>query len=752
MKKIDITKTLILLLLTALFSAGCKDGGIIKDESPFDGNDNSIVAFTLTKGGVTLKGAVSPGAVVITAPERFSLSGAAVTVALSENATIEPDPSTITEWDSAQTFTVTSYSGEENAYAYSVERRTVSRDGDVTLLTQADVDAFVAELDGAGQIRGSITVGAATGQDSVYSLTGMEQLKIVTGGIVINATYAGEVIAAFESLEVTDELRIASKTVQTVRFPKLVALRSNLHIDQASAVRTLGFPELTTIDKNFQLNYVDSLTEMNFSKLREVEGTFSISGRYNGTHKMQSVEFPALESVKGNFSITYWQGATAATFPALTRLDGTLSMNSVPALETFAAPKLETAAGITLNGDALASIDLSSLKQISGTGSLSLTSKALEEVRCPVLETVNGGIYFPATVRNLEFPALKTVGSLTVPDAPNPPAMRFPLLKTIKNELYIQSKSLVSLETFSAVDSIGGRLYLYNASALTSIEGLSSLKSAGSINAVGLTSLTAMDVRGITTKTLDLSGYPKGFALTGDDNFTGELLIGTPDPDVTDIASAMTVQGFKTVGSFRFSSYQYYTDATIPWLEKVTGQITFNSGGVLKNISLPNLKSAGGIDIQSYLYELETVSLPQLETITGYLNAAGATVGGFSFGVASSSEITSLVVPKLKSIVGNMSIIGLTATRKLETVAFPALKSITGTLTITGTNNAVFTDLSGFGALTAVSGVRITGFTQLKNFEPLKNLVSGLEADQWTVGNCGYNPTLQDMIDGKYSN
>jgi hypothetical protein len=168
---------------------------------------------------------------------------------------------------------------------------------------------------------------------------------------------------------------------------------------------------------------------------------------------------------------------------------------------------------------------------------------------------------------------------------------------------------------------------------------------------------------------------------------------------------------------------------------------------------LSYLETAGGINLTN-LGSLATLNLPALTEITGY-SSGTATLGGFTYGV-SSNKITTVSLPNLKSVVGNVAITGLAAAYPLATISFPALKTITGTLTITGTNNTKFTDLSGFNALTSAAGVAISNFTQLKDFEPLKGLFTPmpapeLTADTWKITGCGYNPTYRDMVDGKYS-
>lgn len=732
---------IILLLLTAAFVAGCN-----KEESLFKGNDNYIAAFTLVKDGVTLKGAVSPDAIVITAPERLSLLGATATVTLSENATIAPDPATITDWSTAQTFTVTSYNGTKQTYAYSVERHLVSLNGDVVLLTQADVAAFVAEVD-ADQINGSLTIGATAGQDSVYSLAGLGHLKVITGGVIINATYAGEEVI-FENLERTGDLTIASKKAKTVGFPKLTTVRMDFYVNQATAISNLYFPELVAVDKGLQIVYPDSLVSISFPKLEQIVEGLTLQGRSSGANTVRSLSLPALKTIGGNVSITYLRKLTELNIPALTSA-GMITVNYLDSATAFAAPKLETVGGaLSLSScAAIASIDFSALKTVNGNISPNLT--ALAEVNFPALETVAGTLSFStsATLTTLRFPALKSADALTLPNAANLTTLHFPALKYIKGELSVQLQGIASLAAFSALDSIGGRLYLYNTAQLTSLAELTSLQSAGTYYFYGVTALTELDVRGKKIGAIELYlSTQVGLTLIGDDEFAGKLYIGAPPVDATEFP--ITIHGFKKVGSVEFSvSDRNIDEVTLDWLEEVDGLLSFSSGSKIKRLSLPKLQKVGGLQI-SYYNALETLNLPELMTITGYTSGT-ATVGNFTYSV--SSNITAVTLPQLQSIVGNLSITGLTATRPLATISFPELESLTGTFTITGTNNAVFKDLSGFSKLKKTAGITISNFTQLKNFEPLKGVIPLADAAAWKISGCSYNPTHQDMVDGKYT-
>jgi hypothetical protein len=252
----------------------------------------------------------------------------------------------------------------------------------------------------------------------------------------------------------------------------------------------------------------------------------------------------------------------------------------------------------------------------------------------------------------------------------------------------------------------------------------------------------------MAASTLTLIGTTMtGLTLTGNDIFPGYLLINGSSQGTFTLP--VDVQGFKTVGELKIM-ISNLADISLPWLEHVTGLLDYSSSNSNKELNLPHLKSVGAIQISTANSSLQTITLSELESITTGYTISSNTVG-FWF-TLSVSGITKLELPKLKSVVGGISITGLTAARKLETISFPKLESLTGTLTITGTSNTAFKDLSDFSKLTSAAGITISGFPQLKNFEPLKGVINSFAAEAWKISNCGYNPSYQDMIDGKYTN
>jgi len=428
MNNINI-KTIIITLLAALFMIACND-----HDSAFSGNDNNIVSFQLKQGEQSFHAAISEGNMVVTVPENLSLEGATATVTISELATISPDPSSITDWDNEQTFTVTSYNGNKQSYTYSVAHNAVAKDGDVVLLTQADVDAF-ATL-GLSELNGSLTIGAATGQDSIYSLEGLEKLGKVKYDLIIHPTYAGADLAGLENLELIGSLQIdQNKKLKTVAFPKLQAIMLGLIIKQ-SRLETIQFPELLKVDNEISFMNLDSLLVMEFPKLKSVVDNVTLQAGWN-TNKLKVIDFPALEKIGGKLDITNWKEITATAFPELLSVRE-LNIASVSKLEKIEFPsleKIETRLNLSVTDDNITTIDFSSLTAIGGDFSFPGFPKITSSDWIKSLATVGGKLQVfnnEATSLSDILPALAEVGELTLNNLPNVPELDLTKLKVGK--------------------------------------------------------------------------------------------------------------------------------------------------------------------------------------------------------------------------------------------------------------------------------------------------------------------------------
>ena len=106
---------LIYVLLFALvcFITGCED-----DDSLFSGDENYITSFRLIEGEHVYAGCIVGDSLVLSIPESVSLENVEVEFTASENATLDPDPSTISNWEENRTFTVISYNRSQRIYKY----------------------------------------------------------------------------------------------------------------------------------------------------------------------------------------------------------------------------------------------------------------------------------------------------------------------------------------------------------------------------------------------------------------------------------------------------------------------------------------------------------------------------------------------------------------------------------------------------------------------------------------------------------
>ena len=111
-------------------------------------------------------------------------------------------------------------------------------------------------------------------------------------------------------------------------------------------------------------------------------------------------------------------------------------------------------------------------------------------------------------------------------------------------------------------------------------------------------------------------------------------------------------------------------------------------------------------------------------------------------------------MPNLASVTGDFIISTGYDVYSLTDIQAPLLTKIGGQLFVTGQNgsspNTLMTNLNGFSSLTSAQSVTIINNQALTNFTGLKNIIPSLSAANWSVNNNLYNPSYQDMVDGKY--
>jgi hypothetical protein len=90
MRKVNYWKTLLVVLCTGCIFAACGDDD---DENPFTGVDNNFLSFSLESNENVWKATIIDNEITVTVPEGTSLDGAQASYTLSEQATVNPNPS-----------------------------------------------------------------------------------------------------------------------------------------------------------------------------------------------------------------------------------------------------------------------------------------------------------------------------------------------------------------------------------------------------------------------------------------------------------------------------------------------------------------------------------------------------------------------------------------------------------------------------------------------------------------------------------
>ncbi|MDR1183128.1 MAG: hypothetical protein LBL13_14275 [Bacteroidales bacterium] len=669
MKK--IIKFLTCMSCTALLFGACS-----KDEpNPFDGTDNHITSFIIKKDGVNYVAAIAEDKITITVPVNISLSGATVDYKLCENTTIQPDPATVSDWENEQVFRVKSYSGASRDYTYSVVRSEISYTGNVSLLTQADVETFAAS--GSTIVDGNLIIGSEAKPDAataIVNLDGLSSIKEVKYHIIINSSFVGADLNGLKNVEKcggiyigTAAAKIALSKKISVELPALTTAGDV--ILNSDSVQIVSLAKLQSVS-NFQLSS-RTVESVDLSLLKEVAGNLSLTNAsITANNTLTNISFPQLTSIGGSLAMQYFSGLASAIFAKLTYIGGGID--------------------VTLN------------------------SNALEELNFPELAVTNGIINIERApgLLTLSLPKVKSITSFIYNKTSysNYPLANLNLssLETIENEFYIRSIPMETLN-FPKLKSIGGTMTIWEVPVTTL--NLAELTKAGKLYLYGIRLLESLNLSKITELgVIELSGCLKLTAVTSP----------------------------KTIGDVTIN---YASNATCPTpifngLETVSGAWTTQSSGNTTLFDIANVKHIGTFKI-SDASQGAVLNLPAVET----MNALE--INSYKLGILTAPELTTVENLRLNTV---WSLATLTIP-KLKTVSNFTLNEIGGSY---NANNARMSNLDAFSSITSLGSVKIEYCTKLIDFTGLSNALSGLTAANWSVTNCGYNPTFQDMLDGNY--
>lgn len=703
----------------ALLCTACSEE---KTELPW-GSDNYIVSFSLTTGADTYPAVIRDGRITVSIPYNVSLEDAQVSYELCEHASIYPDPATVADWDQEWQFLVSSYDNQnDRTYLYTVERTDIATDGSLTLRTQAEVDAFARS--GINTVEGNLTIGGEDEENPVTNLDGLKNLVSVRCDLTITAAYTGETLAGLENLTACESLRIGStahpnETLRQLSLPALKEVKGALCIC-GTALQTADFKSLQNVAGHFVLQS-DALLQLTADELTTVAGNMTLIGTTADAAKApcEQMYFPKLQRIDGTLTLSRFDrlSGLGTTFGVLTQA-GALRYEHLALANTFEFPLIET------------------------TGNITVTD-------CPIL-------------RSVLLPALTDAGSLEITGCPAIETLSFPKAERFDGD--------VSLATLPAIKDFGEFLPALKAiSGDLSIDDLSSLEGVLDLSGCTFSPNSTLDLRLVAaTRLTELRGGDFGGSLRIDASSL------TPQPE----AMPFGITGFKNLDTLRIAGFTHISELSLPTescddltIENCGSQAPFtlslpnlvevrgtllcrNCGktGEANSASFPRLKNVGR-QLSFYVgaSSFTALEFPLLETVGNGEPVSDDPADDYALYTMPSGCAGEFILPSLQQVNGSMLVSTWnTSTDRAVAFRFPSLQSVAGEISVGHTaykNKSVAT--LDFSALTAAGAVRIGNLSSVTDFSTFTQALPRLSEQTWSVTDCGYNPTYQQMLDGE---
>lgn len=703
----------------ALLCTACSEE---KTELPW-GSDNYIVSFSLTTGADTYPAVIRDGRITVSIPYNVSLEDAQVSYELCEHASIYPDPATVADWDQEWQFLVSSYDNQnDRTYLYTVERTDIATDGSLTLRTQAEVDAFARS--GINTVEGNLTIGGEDEENPVTNLDGLKNLVSVRCDLTITAAYTGETLAGLENLTTCESLRIGStahpnETLRQLSLPALKEIKGDLCV-YGTALQTADFKSLQSVAGHFVLQS-DALLQLTADELTTVAGNMTLIGTIADETKApcEQMYFPKLQRIDGTLTLSRFDrlSGLGTTFGVLTQA-GALRYEHLALANTFEFPLIET------------------------TGNITVTD-------CPIL-------------RSVLLPALTDAGSLEITGCPAIETLSFPKAERFDGD--------VSLATLPAIKDFGEFLPALKAiSGDLSIDDLPSLEGVLDLSGCTFSPNSTLDLRLVAaTRLTELRGGDFGGSLRIDASSL------TPQPE----AMPFGITGFKNLDTLRIAGFTHISELSLPTescddltIENCGSQAPFtlslpnlvevrgtllcrNCGktGEANSASFPRLKNVGR-QLSFYVgaSSFTALEFPLLETVGNGEPVSDDPADDYALYTMPSGCAGKFILPSLQRVNGNMLVSTWnTSTDRAVAFRFPSLQSVAGEISVGHTaykNRSVAT--LDFSALTAAGAIRIGNLSSVTDFSTFTQVLPRLSEQTWSVTDCGYNPTYQQMLDGE---
>lgn len=713
-------KNLLWAMMSLILLCACSDD----DKLPVDADENFITSVTLTVDEVSYDAVIVENDITVTVPYNVSLDGAKASFVYTPSATIYPNPQEITNWNEERIFRVVSYNGDENQYKYLVVRNEISEDGDVVLKNTADIAAFSAK--GTSVINGNLTIGTDDGED-ITNLNGLENLKEVTGTITILDSYKGTDLTGLDNLKSIGGFDLGSSEKYSSVPLNYFSLNSIENIEG---------------DVNI---YDNSIVYVDFKDISVIRGSIKIASSI-----LKSITAEKLTDVSGDFIVSCKNDKATGgeikefTLPEITNIGGTLSAEDFAELETIYFPKLQTAGSIVFEN----------------------LPFDLHRIDFPEIVEINGDLTLHS------YTSYQVIGSVTTGNTNLQSFEGFEKLKTISGTMSLKAFTEVTNIPNVSNATVGG-IVLERMEKIRSLD-LSNTSFANqdpTKECVLKYSWMAIDkIIGNSTfpcnLIVDNADIVNGFPILENIETIGGIYMTQPYMRTEQIVVSSQIK--KITGNLHIDVCTDYNDVIIdiPDLKEIDGYVFLSSAQCAQfDIQLPALTTVGGqfYAVGGGVQSINLSSLQQVSVGTVSTNLDMEVLFGFDEGFKEGMGMNfhfckgdDIVFESLEEIGGNGFKLNLCYDfTPIKRFSCPKLKSIAKEFVMISTpyEDDGLTQLE-FPSLMSLPKVTINDFMLLTDFSTFGTLFTNGQissASDWSVTGCGYNPTYEDMKEGKYT-
>ncbi len=333
--------------------------------------------------------------------------------------------------------------------------------GGVNLMTQAEVDSYVATLGTCGIIEGNVII-----DGTITDLSGFSNIHTISGDLYMEGN-------------IVDDLS---------GFSSLTTIGGDFTLKNMTNTTSIAsFSNVTSLEGDFQVDNLDLLTEVSILDQISSIGNLTITNNA----QLNTVTFNQLQTMTGNFRITFNSSLSSLSVPQLNQIGGELRVTNIGSgLTNLSFPLLVSSGNVWISDIAGVTI-INFLEYQTANGVLNIGS-------CSNLTTIN-------------LPELLSVGNdFSINNSPLVNSITVPVLNTVAADSEFDDLTMTNLTFLQNVTSIGGRLSLTDMTVLSSLQGMDNLTSLGGFNLTNcdlVTNLEGFSNLNITSLgSLNLSG------------------------------------------------------------------------------------------------------------------------------------------------------------------------------------------------------------------------------------------------------